>query len=321
MARRRTKILVVGSTGQVGSELTPALRRRYGFENVIACWHIRPPTPNLREGPTVRLDAMRRSDVERVVRKFEVDSIYHLGVVLSAVGEKSPERAWTVNINGLRNVLEAARKNGVLSIFWPSSMAVFGKGAPRDNTPQDAPLLPSTIYGITKVAGELLCNYYFGRFGLDVRSLRFPGIISSETPPGGGTTDYAVEIFYEAIRKKRYTCFLKPDTTLPMMYMPDCVKATVQLMESAASKIKVRTSYNVTGMSFSASELAKEIRTHIPEFKCNYRIDFRQAIADSWPRSMDDSEARNDWGWYPEYALSSMTKEMLERVRNRLKSV
>lgn len=321
MARRRTKILVVGSTGQVGSELTPALRRRYGFENVIACWHTRPPTPNLREGPTVRLDAMRRSDVERVVRKFEVDSIYHLGVVLSAVGEKSPERAWTVNIDGLRNVLEAARKNGVLSIFWPSSMAVFGKGAPRDNTPQDAPLLPSTIYGITKVAGELLCNYYFGRFGLDVRSLRFPGIISSETPPGGGTTDYAVEIFYEAIRKKRYTCFLKPDTTLPMMYMPDCVRATVQLMESAASKIKIRTSYNVTGMSFSASELAKEIRTHIPGFKCNYRIDFRQAIADSWPRSMDDSAARSDWGWYPEYTLSSMTKEMLARVSNRLESV
>lgn len=264
---------------------------------------------------------MRRSDVERVVRKFEVDSIYHLGVVLSAVGEKSPERAWTVNIDGLRNVLEAARKNRVLSIFWPSSMAVFGKGAPRDNTPQDAPLLPSTIYGITKVAGELLCNYYFGRFGLDVRSLRFPGIISSETPPGGGTTDYAVEIFYEAIRKKRYTCFLKPDTTLPMMYMPDCVKATVQLMESAASKIKVRTSYNVTGMSFSASELAKKIRTHIPGFKCNYRIDFRQAIADSWPRSMDDSAARSDWGWYPEYTLSSMTKEMLARVSNRLESV
>ncbi|MBI2648233.1 MAG: NAD-dependent epimerase/dehydratase family protein [Thaumarchaeota archaeon] len=319
MARRRTKILVVGSTGQVGSELTPALRRRYGFENVIAGWHTRPPTPSLREGPTVRLDAMRRSDVERVVRKFDVDSIYHLGVVLSAVGEKSPERAWTVNIDGLRNVLEAARKNGVPNIFWPSSMAVFGKGAPRDNTPQDAPLLPSTIYGVTKVAGELLCNYYFGRFGLDVRSLRFPGIISSETPPGGGTTDYAVEIFYEAIRKERYTCFLKPETTLPMMYMPDCVKATVQLMESAASKIKVRTSYNVTGMSFSASKLAKEIRTHIPEFKCNYRVDFRQAIADSWPRSMDDSAARSDWGWYPEYNLSSMTKEMLARVSDRLK--
>ncbi len=321
MTRPRTKILVIGSTGQVGSELIPALRQRYGLENVVASWHIRPPTPNLKEGPTVRLDATRRSEVERVVRKFEVDSIYQLGVVLSAVGEKSPERAWSVNIDGLRNVLEAARKNGVRSIFWPSSMAVFGKGAQRDNTPQYAPLLPRTIYGVTKVAGELLCNYYFGRFGLDVRSLRFPGIISSETLPGGGTTDYAVEIFYEAIRKKSYTCFLKPDTTLPMMYMPDCIKATFQLMESAAAKIKVRTSYNVTGMSFSASELATEIRKHIPEFKCSYRPDFRQAIADSWPRSMDDGEARSDWGWYPEYTLSSMTKEMLEKVSNRLKSL
>ncbi len=321
MARRRsTRILVIGSTGQIGSEQTTALRRKYGNENVIASWHTRRPTGNLREGPTARLDATRRSEVERVVRKFDPDSIYHLGVVLSAVGEKNPERAWTINIESLRNVLEVARKNDVRSVFWPSSMAVFGKGAPRDNTPQDAPLHPTTIYGVTKVAGELLCSYYFDRFGLDIRSLRFPGIISSETLPGGGTTDYAVEIFYEAIRKKRYTCFLRPDTKLPMLYMPDCLKATAGLMEADPANVKVRTSYNVTGMSFSAGELVDEISRHVPGFRCDYKVDFRQSIADSWPRSMDDGAARRDWGWEPEYTLSSMVEEMLRKISNRLKS-
>jgi nucleoside-diphosphate-sugar epimerase len=319
MPRRATKILVTGSTGQIGSELTPALRRKYGVENVIACWHTRKPSAKLKEGPTVHLDVTRRSEVERVVRKFDVDSIYHLGAVLSAVGEKNPELAWSVNMDGLRNVLEAARKSDVRGVFWPSSMAVFGKGAPRDNTPQEAPLLPATIYGITKVAGELLCNYYLRRFGLDVRSLRFPGVISSETLPGGGTTDYAVEIFYEAIRRKRYTCFLKADTSLPMMYMPDCINATIQLMEADKAHVKVRTSYNVAGMSFSTEELVNEIKKHVPEFRCDYKPDFRQAIADSWPRSLDDGAARSDWGWKPHYDLPSMAGDMFTQLGNRLK--
>ncbi len=320
MPRRTPRILVIGSTGQIGSELTPALRRSYGVENVVACWHTRKPSATLKEGPTEHLDATKRGEVEKVFGKYEVGAIYHLGAVLSAMGEKNPELAWNVNVDGLRNVLEAARKNGVRRVFWPSSMAVFGKGAPRDNTPQHAPLVPTTIYGITKVAGELLCNYYLKRYGLDVRSLRFPGIISSETLPGGGTTDYAVEIFYEAIRSRRYTCFLKADATLPMMYMPDCISATIQLMEARVADVKIRTSYNVTGMSFSPEELVSEIRKRVPEFKCDYKPDFRQQIAESWPGSLDDGAAKSDWGWKPRYTLSSMTDDMFAKLGNRLRS-
>jgi nucleoside-diphosphate-sugar epimerase len=233
------------------------------------------------------------------------------------VGEENPQFAWHVNMDGLYNVLEVARECGVSRIFWPSSIAVFGLGAPRVNTPQDAVLTPGTMYGVTKVAGELLCNYYFGRFGLDVRSVRYPGIISSETPPGGGTTDYAVEIFYEAVKKKRYTCFVREDTVLPMMYMPDCIKAAIDLMEADSSKVKHRTSYNVAAISFSAGELTAEIKKYIPEFKCEYKPDFRQRIADSWPMSIDDSIARMEWGWKPTYDLASMTKDMIEKLTRK----
>jgi len=220
-------------------------------------------------------------------------------------------------MNSLYNILEIAREHGIVRIFWPSSIAVFGPSTPRVNTPQETVLIPGTMYGVTKVAGELLCNYYFLRFGLDVRSVRYPGIISSETAPGGGTTDDAVEIFYEAIRKKRYTCFVREDTVLPMMYMPDCINAALNLMEADASRVKRRTSYNVTAISFSAGELAAEIKKHIPEFKCEYKPDFRQKIADSWPMSIDDSVARREWGWNPMYDLATVTGDMIEKLTTK----
>ncbi|MGQ9530309.1 MAG: L-threonine 3-dehydrogenase [Candidatus Bathycorpusculaceae bacterium] len=312
------RILVTGATGQIGSELAMKLRRRYGEENVIAAGHRRKPSEKLLDsGPFEYVDVTSKEEIEKVIEKYDIDTIYHLAAVLSVVGEENPQLAWNVNINGLYNVLEVSREHNLFRVFWPSSIAVFGPEAPRVNTPQDAVLIPRTMYGVTKVAGELLCNYYFTRFGLDVRSVRYPGIISSETPPGGGTTDYAVEIFYEAIKKKRYTCFVREDTVLPMMYMPDCINAAVKIMEADSSQIKHRTSYNVTAMSFSAGELAAEIRKYIPEFKCEYKPDFRQKIADSWPMSIDDSVARKDWGWNPKYDLASMTRDMIEKLTKR----
>jgi len=316
--KNKKRILVTGATGQIGSELTVDLRKKYGEDNVVAAGHKRKPSEKLSEsGPFEYVDTTDRENIVKVVKKYDIDTIYHLAAVLSAVGEENPQLAWRVNMDGLYNVLEVSREYAVTRVFWPSSIAAFGPEAPRNNTPQDTVLIPRTMYGVTKVAGELLCNYYFVRFGLDVRSLRYPGIISSETLPGGGTTDYAVEIFYEAIKKKRYVCFLKKDTALPMMYMPDCVKATIELMEADASKIRHRTSYNVSGMSFSAGELAAEIKKHIPEFECEYKPDFRQKIADSWPISLDDSAARREWGWKPRYDLASMTKDMIEKLTRR----
>ena len=313
-----TRILVTGATGQIGSELTIELRKKFGSDNVVAGGHKRPPGEALlKSGSYEIVDTSNPSELESIVTKHEIDTIYHLASLLSAVGEKNPQLAWEVNMGGLYNVLELARKRGRIMVFWPSSIAVFGLDAPRVNTPQNTVMIPSTIYGVSKVAGELLCNYYFVKFGVDVRSLRYPGIISSETPPGGGTTDYAVEIFYEAIKKKQYTCFLREDTVLPMMYMPDCIKATLDLMESEPSRVKCRTSYNLTAISFSAGELATEIRKHIPEFKCNYVPDSRQKIADSWPMSIDDSDARRDWGWKPTYDLSAMTKDMMEKLTRK----
>jgi len=312
------RILVTGATGQIGSELTIELRKKYGGENVIAAGHRRKPSEKLVDsGPFEYIDVTDRDSIEKVVKKYDIDIIYHLAAVLSAIGEEKPQLAWKVNMNGLYNILEIAREHGLVRVFWPSSIAVFGPEAPRVNTPQDAVLIPRTMYGVTKVAGELLCNYYFIRFGLDVRSVRYPGVISSETPPGGGTTDYAVEIFYEAVKNKRYTCFVREDTVLPMMYMPDCIKAAVDLMEVDQSRIRCRTSYNVTGMSFSAGELTSEIKRYIPEFECEYRPDFRQKIADSWPMSIGDSVAREEWGWNPTYDLSVMTKDMIEKLTKR----
>jgi nucleoside-diphosphate-sugar epimerase len=312
------KILVTGATGQIGSELTIELRKKYNGDKVIAAGHKRKPSEKLlTSGPFEYVDTADKENVKKVVRNYDIDTVYHLAAVLSAVGEENPQFAWHVNMDGLYNVLEIAREYGIGRVFWPSSIAVFGSGAPRVNTPQDAVLTPGTMYGVTKVAGELLCNYYFSRFGLDVRSVRYPGIISSETPPGGGTTDYAVEIFYEAIKKKRYTCFVREDTVLPMMYMPDCIKAAIDLMEADPSKIKHRTSYNVAAISFSAGELTAEIKKYIPEFKCEYKPDFRQKIADSWPMSIDDSVARVEWGWKPTYDLASMTKDMIEKLTRK----
>jgi nucleoside-diphosphate-sugar epimerase len=318
MSRKNTKrVLVTGATGQIGSELTIELRKKYGEDNVVAAGHKRKPSEKLKSGPFEHVDTMDRETVKKVVSKYDVDTIYHLAAVLSAVGEENPQFAWHVNMDGLYNVLEVAREYGAARVFWPSSIAVFGLGAPRINTPQNAVLTPGTIYGVTKVAGELLCNYYFSRFGLDVRSVRYPGIISSETLPGGGTTDYAVEIFYEAIKKKRYTCFVKEDTVLPMMYMPDCIKAAIDLMEVDSSKVKHHTSYNVAAISFSAGELTAEIQKYIPDFKCEYKPDFRQKIADSWPMSIDDSIARIEWGWKPTFDLASMTKDMIEKLTTK----
>jgi nucleoside-diphosphate-sugar epimerase len=322
LSKRTTKrILVTGSTGQIGSELTIALRAKYGKENVVAAGHKRAPNEALlRSGPYVVVDTSDRNRVTEVVKKYEIDTIYHLASILSAAGEKNPQLAWDVNMGGLYNVLEIAREQELARVFWPSSIAVFGLDTQRDNTPQNTVMIPATLYGVSKVAGELLCNYYYARFGVDVRSLRYPGIISSDTPPGGGTTDYAVEIFYEAIKNKRYTCFLREDTVLPMMYMPDCIKATIDLMEADPSLIKCRTSYNLTAMSFSAGELVAEIAKHSPEFVCDYKPDFRQKIADSWPKSIDDSVARKEWGWKPDYDLAAMTKDMFEKLSKRLSS-
>lgn len=318
MSKNIKKILVTGATGQIGSELTIELRRKYSKDHVVAAGHRKEPGKKLLEtGPYESFDVADRESLHKVIGKHGIDTVYHLAAVLSATGEENPQLAWHVNMDGLYNVLEVARENHLTSVFWPSSIAVFGPEAPRVNTPQNTVLIPTTMYGITKVAGELLCNYYFARFGLDVRSVRYPGIISAETLPGGGTTDYAVEIFYEAIKHKRYTCFVREDTVLPMMYMPDCIKASISLMEADATKIKCRTSYNVGAISFSAGELASEIRRYIPEFQCDYKPDFRQKIADSWPMSIDDSIARKEWDWKPTYDLASMTRDMIEKLRAR----
>jgi len=315
------RILVTGATGQIGSELTIELRKKYSNDNVIAVGHKRAPSDKLlQSGPFEYVDVTDRENIEKIVRKYDIDTIYHLAAILSASGEQNPQLAWNVNMNSLYNILEVAREHNIARVFWPSSIAVFGPSTPRVNTSQETVLIPGTIYGVTKVAGELLCNYYFLRFGLDVRSVRYPGIISSETLPTGGTTDYAVEIFYEAIKKKLYTCFVREDTVLPMMYMPDCIKAAIDLMQADASKVKHRTSYNVAAMSFSAGELAAEIKKYVPDFKCEYRPDFRQKIADSWPMSIDDSVARKEWGWNPTYDLASMTSDMIEKLTMKFAS-
>ena len=312
------KILVTGAVGQIGSELTVELRRRYGGENVVATGHRTKPNSVLCEGgPFEFIDGARRETLEEVVERYIVETIYHMAAILSAVGEERPHLAWDVNMNGLYNVLEVARERELVRIFCPSSIAVFGPDTPRHSTPQETVLRPTTMYGVTKVAGELLCNYYVERFGVDVRGVRYPGIISSETLPGGGTTDYAVAIYYEAVANKRYTCFVREDTVLPMMYMPDCIKGTIDLMEADLARLEHHADFNMASMSFSAGELAAEIKKHVPEFEVEYAPDFRQSIADSWPCSIDDSAAQSEWDWQPAYDLAAMTEDMLAKLSAR----
>jgi len=313
------RILVTGALGQIGSELVPALRTRVGPDRVVAS-DIRMPRPDspLSEGLFEHVDCTELRQIQDLVRRHDIGAIYHLAGVLSAVGEDWPHVAWDVNMGGLYRILEVARQNRCV-LFFPSSIGAFGPTTPRERTPQDTLQRPQTIYGITKVAGELLCDYYARRFGVDTRGLRLPGIISYVAPPGGGTTDYAVEIFHHAIRYRRYTCFLRADTRLGMMYMPDTLRAIIALMEADPARLVHRNAFNITAMSITPAELAQAIRRHVPEFVIDYRIDpVRQAIADSWPRSLDDSAARAQWGWAPAYDLEAMTADMLERLGERL---
>ena len=310
----KDKVLVIGASGQIGVELTLALRRIYGNANVIAS-DLREENELLRgTGPYVSLDVMNKEMLHVQVIRQNITQIYLLAAILSATGEKNPNLAWHLNMQGLLNVLDIAREEKLQKVYWPSSIAVFGPTSPRLNCPQRTIIEPSTVYGISKYAGEFWCNYFFERYGVDVRSIRYPGLISYKSAPGGGTTDYAIEIFQEALDERKYNCFLKEDTYLPMMYMPDAIRATIELMEAPSSKLSVRTSYNVAALSFSPSEIAAEIKNHIHDFTITYEPDYRQQIADSWPQSIDDSVARADWGWKPEYDLTRMTAEMLENL-------
>ena len=308
-------ILILGACGQIGTELTLALRDRYGNENVIAS-DIREGADNsLSSGPFEILDATNYDALEDIVMHYEVEEVYLMAAMLSATAEKFPERAWSLNMNSLFNVLNLAKEKKIDKIFWPSSIAVFGTNTPKENTPQHTLMEPSTVYGISKQTGERWCSYYHAKYGVDVRSVRFPGLISWKTLPGGGTTDYAVEIYVKAIEKGSYTSFLKKGTKLPMMFMDDAIRAAIELMESDSAKLSIRSSYNLGGMSFAPEEIAKSILEVLPEFAISYDPDFRQAIADSWPCSIDDSQARKDWGWKPEFDLKRTTKEMLENLR------
>ena len=313
------RILVTGALGQIGSELVPALRARYGADRVVASDIRMPPIESLSGGGRFEfIDCTNPRQVQDVVRAHDVGTIYHLAALLSATAEEKPHIAWQLNMDGLYHVLETAR-SAACQVFFPSSIGAFGPGTPRDHTPQDTIQRPNTMYGVTKVAGELLCDYYFRRFGVDARGLRFPGLISYVAPPGGGTTDYAVAIFYEAIRHGRYTCFLKPDTQLDMMYMPDAQRAIVGLMEAAPEQLQHRNAFNVSAMAFTPEDLAAAIRKHLPDFQIDYKVDpVRQAIADSWPRSMDDAAARAEWGWAPTFGLEAMVADMLEKLRVKL---
>lgn len=313
------KILITGATGQVGVELTQALRSKYGSNNVIATGHNRHPADEIAEsGPYCHLDVRDQAELNRIVDYYQCTMIFHLAALLSVVAEEKPQEAWDININGLINVLETARMHRC-ALFFPSSIGAFGPDTPAVNTPQDTIQRPVTMYGITKLSGELLCDYYYHRYGVDTRGLRYPGLISSSALPGGGTTDYAVDIFYAAVRNRHYDCFLRADTQLDMMYMPDAIAAAIQLMEADSARLRHRNAFNVTAMSFTPAQLAEAIQKHIPEFAISYRIDqVRQAIADSWPRCMDDSAAREEWDWQAGFDLAAMVKDMLEKITLKL---
>lgn len=310
--------MIIGCSGQIGSELTLALRGVYGGDNVFATDIKQAPSDVIESGPFQILDVMNEKNLIHFVIRNKITQVYHLAAVLSGNAEKLPLQAWDINMKSLMNILNLGKDNGLNKIFWPSSIAVFGPTTPRINTPQLTVMEPTTVYGISKQAGERWCEYYHNKYGLDVRSIRYPGLISYKTEAGGGTTDYAVEIFYDAVKEKKYECFLKEDASLPMMFMPDAIDSTIKLMEADADKLSIHSSYNLGGISFNPAEIAAEVKKHIPEFEITYKPDFRQKIAESWPASIDDRVAREDWGCKYEYDLAKMTEVMLEEVRKKL---
>jgi nucleoside-diphosphate-sugar epimerase len=309
-----TKILIIGACGQIGSELTLKLREIYGLENVIASDIRKGEQEVFKTGPFEIVDAMNYDAVAALIDKYQIDEVYLMAALLSATAEKNPAFAWELNMNSLFHVLNLAKEGKIKKIFWPSSIAVFGPTTPKHSTPQYTVMEPSTVYGISKQAGERWCEYYFNKYGVDVRSIRYPGLISWKTPPGGGTTDYAVDIYYKAVAENKYTCFLSENTELPMMYMDDAIRATVGIMQAPKENIKIRSAYNLSAISFTPKEIAAVIAQEKPGFEISYAPDFRQAIADSWPSSIDDSSAREDWGWKHDYDLESMTKVMLKNL-------
>lgn len=311
-------ILVIGSTGQIGSELLTRLRERYGTNSVIGTGYSTEPTKDLLAGPFAKLNVLNKDDISQLVDKYDVDSIFHLAAVLSAKGEENPQLAFKINVMGTFNVLEVGLQYNLERVIIPSSIGVFGPEVPRKQAPNETILRPTSMYGVTKVTDELLGNYYFNKFGLDVRGARLPGIVSYKTLPGGGTTDYSVEAFYKAIKEQHYTFFVREDTILPLMYMPDCTKALIQLAEADVNELKHHADFNVSSLSFSAIELAEEIKKHIPDFTFEFEPDERQKIADSWPDSMDDTPAREEWGWEPDYGLEEMTADMIDKLTDKL---
>lgn len=313
-----SRILIIGACGQIGTELTLALRKEKGRDNVIASDIREGSSELMASGPFEVADATNYQQIEALVNKYEIDEIYLMAAMLSATAEKFPMKGWDLNMTSLFHVLNLAKEKKISKVFWPSSIAVFGSTSPKEQTPQATIMEPSTVYGISKQAGERWCEYYFNKYGVDVRSIRYPGLISYKTLPGGGTTDYAVEIYHEALKNAQYTSFLKEDTVLPMMYMDDAIRATVSLMKAPSESVKIRSSYNLSALSFSPKEIAASINAYIPEFRIGYAPDERQAIADSWPASIDDTRAREDWGWKHQYDLDAMTQSMLENLKEAL---
>ncbi|ESU19381.1 L-threonine 3-dehydrogenase [Flavobacterium cauense R2A-7] len=312
-----TKILIIGACGQIGTELTAKLRATYGVDNVVASDIRKLENDVVKNGIFEVVNALDYNQIEHLIEKYQITDVYLMAALLSATAEKNPAFAWDLNMNSLFHVLNLAKAGKIQKIFWPSSIAVFGPTTPRDNTPQYTVMEPSTVYGISKQSGERWCEYYNKQYGVDVRSIRYPGLISWTSPPGGGTTDYAVDIYYKALEDKKFTCFLSENTGLPMMYMDDAIKATISIMQAPAEKIKIRSSYNLSAVSFTPKEIAESIKKHIPEFTIDYAPDFRQAIADSWPASIDDSYARTDWGWQHDFDMERMTSVMLENLAKK----
>jgi len=312
------KVLVIGASGQIGSDLVLELRKRFGADNIIASDIREPMKEVLESGPFIELNAMNKADIEKVVDDYKITEVYHLAAILSGNAEKNPAKAWDINMNSLFIILDIAKEKKLDKIFWPSSIAVFGPGTKKQNTPQNDFMDPNTVYGISKLAGERWCEYYHQKYGVDVRSVRYPGLISYKAEAGGGTTDYAVEIFYEAVKNNKYECFLTEETALPMMYMDDAIDATITLMETDADRIKVRSSYNLAGISFNPKQLAEEVKKQNLDFEITYKPDFRQAIAESWPQSIDDSVLVEQLGWTPKYDISAMTKVMYREIKKKI---